>query len=324
MPAVTAGYDASAARPQVATGAPRRAVAIASRARSLAAAAALLVASAGLQACSQSDPGAPAAATAPPATSTAAAPAPATTAPPTVTAPATTTPNNAVPATAPPGDAAASPAPVATATPAGGGSNGIRVAPRKADPAKPSAASGGSGAGGGGEAEPGPVNPGEEPTRPPPEADGDAEPASGPPSGRVYTWQDGEHTRRVILQSDLSMRAGDEVTPQDRVVSRAGASAVVEGSGGQPVFRSESGALMALPGGVLLALDPAWSEEQVGAFLERNAIPRRLVSDLGWLPNGYFIETAPGFPSLHLANALAGQDGVVLAAPNWWREVETR
>ncbi|MCY4505371.1 MAG: hypothetical protein OXG35_00205 [Acidobacteria bacterium] len=169
------------------------------------------------------------------------------------------------------------------------------------------------------------MNPGGEPDKPPSEPDGAAEQPAGSSSGRVYTWQDGERTRRVILQSGLTARAGDEVTPQDRVVTRAGASAVVEGGGGQPVFRSESGGgLMALPGGVLLALDPAWSEEQVGAFLERNAIASSRVSDLEWLPNGYFIETAPGFPSLDLANRLAGQDGVVLAAPNWWREVETR
>ncbi len=322
MPAVTATRGALAARTlRVSTGGPRRAAAIASRARSLAAAAALLVAGAGLQACSPSDAGAPAPATTPAATATTAA-ATATTAaaaPATAVAPAAT----AV-APAPATTAAPNPTPVANETSAGGGSSGIRVAPKDTGTEKSPAPSGSTGTAAGSETEPGRVHPDEEPTRPPPEADGDAGPSSGPSSGRVYTWQDGEHTRRVILQTDLSVRAEDEVTPQDRVVTRAGGFAVMEGSGAQPVFRSESGALMALPGGVLLALDPAWSEEQVGAFLERNAIPRSQVSDLGWLPNGYFIETAPGFPSLHLANALAGQDGVVLSAPNWWREVETR
>ena len=38
--------------------------------------------------------------------------------------------------------------------------------------------------------------------------------------------------------------------------------------------------------------------------------------------NAYFIETEPGFPSLNLANELAGQDGVVLSSPNWQTEVE--
>ena len=283
------------------------------RALRLVAAAALLVGVTGLQACGQPDPGVSAPATASPATATAAAPV-AATSPPAAAAPVTPAP--ATTAT-PPSAAAASPTP--TATPAGGATSGIQVAPRNTRPEKPPASSAGAR-----EVEPGRIDPEAEPTKPPPEADGDADQPADPPSGPVYTWQDGERTRRVILQSELTVRATDEVTSQDRVVARGGASAVVEGGGGQPVFRSESGELMALPGGVLLALDPDWSEGQVGAFLNRNAIPRSRVSDLGWLPNGYFIETPPGFPSLHMANALAGQDGVVLAAPNWWREVETR
>ena len=275
------------------------------RALPLVAAAALLAGVAGLQACGQPDPG-----TAPTGYARSATP---------TSTPATTVAPTAATTATPPAAATAHPDPEPTATPAGGGANGIQVAPRNARPEKTPASSGGAR-----EVEPGRVDPEAEPTKTPPEADGDADQPAGPSSGRVYTWQDGEHTRRVILQSDLSVRGEDEVTAQDRVVARAGASAVVQGGGGQPVFRSESGELMALPGGVLLALDPDWSEGQVGAFLNRNAIPRSRVSDLGWLPNGYFIETPPGFPSLHMANALAGQDGVVLAAPNWWREVETR
>ena len=278
-------------------------------------AAALLAAGAGL-ACGGTDPGAPApAATASPLAATL-TPAPATTAPATTATPAATTPaataTTAVAATA-------TPAPSATATPAGGGSGGLRVLPRDAEPAKRPASSGGAR-----EDEPGRVIPDEEPPKQTPAPEGAAGQPPGTPSGRVYTWQDGEHTRRVVLQSDLTVRPTNEVGSQEEVIAVGGASAVVQGGGGQPVFRSESGELMALPGGVLLALDPDWSDEQVRAFLGRNAIAASRVSDLGWLPNGYFIETAPGFASLDLANALAGQDGVVLAAPNWWREVETR
>ena len=293
------------------------------RALPLVAAAALLVAGTGLQACGQPDAGPPATPTpvAAPATMTATT----TTATPIAAAPATATPATATPtaaaSTTAPTATAVDPAPAATATPAG--TRGIQVMPRSTGPEKPPASSGGAR-----EGDPGRVNPDEESRKPPSEPEGAsgrvAEPPPDQPSGRVYTWQDGERTRRVILQSDLSVRPTNEVTSQDRVIAFGGASAVVEGGGGQPVFRSESGELMALPGGVLLALDPDWSEEQVGAFLNRNAIPGSRVSDLDWLPNGYFVETPPGLASLHLANALAGQDGVVLAAPNWWREVETR
>ena len=47
-------------------------------------------------------------------------------------------------------------------------------------------------------------------------------------------------------------------------------------------------------------------------------------SELDFLDNGFFVETEPGFPSLELANTLAGQDGVILSSPNWAREVELK
>ncbi len=97
------------------------------------------------------------------------------------------------------------------------------------------------------------------------------------------------------------------------------------GQDARPVFRSESGGgLMTLPGGVLLVLDPEWDQSKVEAFLTRNGISTERVSDLGFLRNGFMVETEPGFPSLELANELASQQGVVVSSPNWWREVEAR
>ena len=75
---------------------------------------------------------------------------------------------------------------------------------------------------------------------------------------------------------------------------------------------------------MLLLLDQDWSEARVGRFFEHNAISRADVSELGWIDNGYFIETAPGFPSLTLVNTLAEQEGVDLSSPNWWQEVELK
>ena len=77
---------------------------------------------------------------------------------------------------------------------------------------------------------------------------------------------------------------------------------------------------MTLPGGVLLALNPAWSKAETDAFFADNDIKLSRVSELGFVANGFFVETDPGFPSLNLANALAGQDGVELSSPNWWTE----
>ena len=81
---------------------------------------------------------------------------------------------------------------------------------------------------------------------------------------------------------------------------------------------------MTLPGGVLLALEPEWDGAMVNGFFARNNISKTRISELDYIPNGFFVRTKPGFPSLELANALAAQKGVLLSSPNWWREVGTR
>ena len=148
--------------------------------------------------------------------------------------------------------------------------------------------------------------------------------------GTIYTWKDGKATRRVVLQKDLVFQRAADSQPGDVVIASVGEDSIVRredrhGADAGPVFRSESGGeLMALPGGVLLVLTPAWDQTEVASFFDRNNIAADRTSALGALPNGFHIETEPGFPSLNLANALAGQDGVVLANPNWWREVEAK
>ena len=113
------------------------------------------------------------------------------------------------------------------------------------------------------------------------------------------------------------------------VVKGSTQSIIRKGSdGGQdnlPVFRSESGGgLMTLPGGVLLSLDPKWDKAQVDRFFSDSNISPEQVSELGFIPNGFLVETEAGFPSLDLANSLASQDGVEISSPNWWSEVEAK
>ena len=147
---------------------------------------------------------------------------------------------------------------------------------------------------------------------------------------RVYTYEDGDRTIRVILQGDLVVEETGADTPTDRVTRRVAGGNIVRrqdarGAAGLPVFRSASGgALMTLPGGVLLALDPEWDEAGVNGFFARNNISKARISELDYIPNGFFVRTEPGFPSLELANALAAQKGVVVSSPNWWREIEAR
>ena len=150
--------------------------------------------------------------------------------------------------------------------------------------------------------------------------------SEGPVQGKPYTWEDGDSTHTVYLQTDLVVEADSDGLTRDVVEADAGGanavrSAVAQSDGDTlPVFRSSAGELMTLPGGVLLVLDPDWSEAQVNSFFSDNGIKLDRVSELSYAANGYFIETDPGFPSLNLANTLAGQDGVEVSSPNWGRE----
>ena len=152
---------------------------------------------------------------------------------------------------------------------------------------------------------------------------------SVPQTATEYTWQDGDRVLKVTLQPDLVLQ--DEAAPVDEGVSKVktGKGVIVRKgdtsvTSGQPVFRSPSGALMTLPGGVLLVLEDAWTEAEVNAFFARNGIKLALVSELSYATNGFFVETDPGLPSLEMANNLASQEGVVVSSPNWWTQVATR
>ena len=140
--------------------------------------------------------------------------------------------------------------------------------------------------------------------------------------GQPYTWQDGDRTLTVLLQDDLTVTQDGDVALRDDTAIRTTRSDTVDkaASAGLPVFRSQSGSLMTLPGGVLLALDETWGRTETDAFFSDNGIEPERVSELDYLTNGFFVVTDPGFPSLELANALAEQDGVRVSSPNWWRD----
>ena len=151
--------------------------------------------------------------------------------------------------------------------------------------------------------------------------------------GDVYTWHDGDRVLGARLQVDLVVIEDGSISPTDEVVADTGSGQIVrsvpggasDGSkspsgGAQPVFRSESGELMTLPGGVILFLDPGWDGDAAAGFFAANGIAPGRVSELDYVTNGFFVDTDPGFASLELANALAGQAGVELSSPNWWTD----
>ena len=173
-------------------------------------------------------------------------------------------------------------------------------------------------------------HPADSPPKQPPIAGSRADWDGSTDEGKVHTYEDGDRTVRVVLQDDLVLQKNSAVTPSDSVVVKGSTQSIIrKGSdGGQdnlPVFRSESGGgLMTLPGGVLLSLDPKWDKAQVDRFFSDSNISPEQVSELGFIPNGFLVETEAGFPSLDLANSLASQDGVEISSPNWWSEVEAK
>ena len=173
-------------------------------------------------------------------------------------------------------------------------------------------------------------HPADSPPKQPPIAGSRADWDGSTDQGKVHTYEDGDRTVRVVLQDDLVLQKNSAVTPSDSVVVKGSTQSIIrKGSdGGQdnlPVFRSESGGgLMTLPGGVLLSLDPKWDKAQVDRFFSDSNISPEQVSELGFIPNGFLVETEAGFPSLDLANSLASQDGVEISSPNWWSEVEAK
>ena len=152
-----------------------------------------------------------------------------------------------------------------------------------------------------------------------------------PVQGTPYTWQDGDRTLSVHLQEDLVVEGDGSNSAANIVQAQPGGSSIVAKGEGYvssnddlPVFRSQSGSLMTLPGGVLLVLNEEWTQAQTNGFFADNGIKLDRVSELGYITNGFFITTDPGFPSLNLANELAALDGVEVSSPNWWSEAVTR
>lgn len=90
-----------------------------------------------------------------------------------------------------------------------------------------------------------------------------------------------------------------------------------------PVFRdSQGGAMRALPGNVIVRLDPSWSVQQVTAWLNENEL-----TELRRLPMGkniLVLVSPPGLPALELANRLQQSGKIVSAQPEWWEQRSNR
>ncbi|HEY5649161.1 MAG TPA: hypothetical protein VIU33_06650, partial [Nitrospiria bacterium] len=85
---------------------------------------------------------------------------------------------------------------------------------------------------------------------------------------------------------------------------------------------TSGGRKRALPGNIIVYLDPAWDSPAVRQWVsERNL---EIIQKLEIGPNIFVLKTGPGLEALELANTLYLTGEVVAAMPNWWKEVSTR
>lgn len=92
-----------------------------------------------------------------------------------------------------------------------------------------------------------------------------------------------------------------------------------------PVFRDlnfAAGPKRALPGNVIVYLDPAWGEARIQQWLGRQEL--KVVRRASWGDNVYIIKTGAGLDALETANRLYQSGEVLAASPDWWVEVETK
>lgn len=163
-----------------------------------------------------------------------------------------------------------------------------------------------------------------------PAAAKDSKSRAAPASAEAaYTWYDNGTARRVWVDPDLVAEIGGQdhqahapaARGRVRVLAARSPLALDARQRGHtsPVLRDRPGGpLRALPGGVVLRLDPSWSEREARYWLESQGLVARKKLPVGG--NAYLLEAAPGLPSLELANRLHGLSGVVGAQPEWWQE----
>jgi len=86
--------------------------------------------------------------------------------------------------------------------------------------------------------------------------------------------------------------------------------------GSSPVFRDENGAARALAGGVVVRLREADVPEARARLANAGLVPVRPLDPEG---RNWLVDSAPGLPSLELANQLHESGRFESATPNWWR-----
>lgn len=92
-----------------------------------------------------------------------------------------------------------------------------------------------------------------------------------------------------------------------------------------PVFHDGSGSsagMRALPGNIIVYLNPSWDAAAVAIWLKTRKL--EVVRKLEIGPNIYLLKTGPGLEALNTANNLYKSGEVKAAFPDWWQQVEAQ
>lgn len=165
--------------------------------------------------------------------------------------------------------------------------------------------------------------------------------------GAPYTWYEGDQPRQAWIDPALIAEFPDhtasgvqEVAPSARELPSPERGirlwALEQGAGGalrslqsaqpegrySPVLRDPGGRMRALPGNVLVYLDPALDSRQAQDWLSGQGL--EVLRRLDFAPNAWLVRSEPGLAALELANRLRQAPTVEAATPEWWQETVTR
>lgn len=173
-------------------------------------------------------------------------------------------------------------------------------------------------------------------------------------SGTTYTWYDGDRVKKIWLNPrliaefdpkpanhDQSKNLAASATPvktkqrsirlwrlKTAVTSKSYIAQLKQSvpSGKiSPVLHdgaSESARKRALPGNIIVHLDPSWDSQQVKTWFRQQAL--EVVKPLNIGPNIFVIKTGAGLEALEKANEIYLSGKVVAAYPDWWQEVHKK
>lgn len=151
------------------------------------------------------------------------------------------------------------------------------------------------------------------------------------PTATTYTYQEGERTVAVYIDSEAVAELDGAAVRLLPVPSAEVRSALKKGSLPKsmqsryaPVFSTApaGGRRMVLTGGVIIYLPPTWTAPQVQTWLAAQKLEAKQIVNPE--KNGYLLVSAPGLASLDLATRLLKLPDVVTAKPLWWQETSQR